>query len=48
LTTGEETLEDVIRARFMVWCPRCGLEQQIETGGDRCAQCELSIRVSVP
>lgn len=45
--TGD-TSEDVVRLPFKTWCPRCGQEQVLHTGGGACAACGLAIRVMVP
>ena len=38
----------VKRLAFSAICPRCATEQPLVTGGDRCRECSLEIRVIVP
>ena len=36
------------RLEFAAICPRCEMEQSLVTGGDRCRECGLDIKVIVP
>jgi hypothetical protein len=49
LTTGDKVSEiNVIRIRFTAWCPRCQVQQELQTGGATCSNCGLAIKVMVP
>jgi len=40
--------EEQVRLDFTGKCPRCGLRQELVTGGDACSGCGLRIKVIVP
>ena len=46
--TPESTDVETLRLDMNVWCPRCGQQQHVQTGGASCAACGLLSKVIVP
>ena len=48
LSGAAEADQNIERLPLRIWCPRCGEQQRIQTGGAHCSRCGLSVSVKIP